>query len=120
MATIAFPCSHGKEVLGVVEMYSTARPELSGHLMRVMARAGRDVGAFFARQRGVLGLSPLSPREVEVLVLAGEGQPVRKIAENLTISSSTVKTHLEHIYRKLGVQDRTAAVAYALRAGFIE
>ena len=88
--------------------------------MRVVARAGRDLGAFCARRRALLGLSPLSPRELEVLTLAGQGHPVSKIAENLTISRSTVKTHLAHIYRKLGVGDRTAAVAHALRAGFIE
>jgi DNA-binding CsgD family transcriptional regulator len=120
VATIAFACSHDEEVLGVVEMYSTAWAELSSQFMRVVARAGRDVGAFLSRRRGVLGLSPLSPRELDVLTLAGHGHPVAEIAESLTISQATVKTHLEHIYRKLGVQGRTAAVAHALRAGYIE
>jgi DNA-binding CsgD family transcriptional regulator len=62
----------------------------------------------------------LTPRELEILTLAGQSLSVRTIAESLTISPATVKTHLEHIYRKLDVHDRTAAVVHALRAGFIE
>jgi DNA-binding CsgD family transcriptional regulator len=117
---IAVPCSQGEEVLGVIELYSSARAEMSSHLMQVLAFAGRDLGLFFARRRGQLTPSSLSPREAQVLALAGGGQSVREIGESLTISPATVKTHLEHIYRKLGVHDRTAAVAHALRGGFIE
>jgi DNA-binding CsgD family transcriptional regulator len=62
----------------------------------------------------------LTPREVQILTLAGQSLSVQTIAERLTISRATVKTHLEHIYRKLDVHDRTAAVVRALRAGFIE
>ena len=62
----------------------------------------------------------LTPREVQILTLAGQSLSVQTIAESLAISPSTVKTHLEHIYRKLDVHDRTAAVVHALRAGFIE
>jgi DNA-binding CsgD family transcriptional regulator len=119
-ATLAFPCAKSEEVLGVVELYSSARPEWSGHLIEVLAYAGAGFGALFARRRGELGLTPLSRREVEVLTLAARGLSVGRIGETLTISPATVKTHLEHIYRKLGVRDRTAAVANALRAGFIE
>lgn len=119
-ATLAFPCAKSDEVLGVVELYSSARPDWSAHLIEVLADAGAGFGALFARRRGELGLTPLSLREVEVLTLAARGLSVCKIAETLTISPATVKTHLEHIYRKLGVRDRTAAVAHALRAGFIE
>jgi DNA-binding CsgD family transcriptional regulator len=119
-ATVALPCAVGEEVLGVVELYSTAALELSAHLMEVLTFAGAGLGAFLARRRGEMRLSPLSSREVQVLVLAAQGLSVRGIAEALTISPATAKTHLEHIYRKLGVRDRTAAVARALRAGFIE
>ena len=42
-----------------------------------------------------------------------------QIAERLFISQATVKTHFEHIYEKLGIGDRAAAVAHALRTGLI-
>jgi DNA-binding CsgD family transcriptional regulator len=119
-ATVALPCSHGEEVLGVVELYSSARAQLSSRLMQVLACAGKGFGAFFARRRGELALSPLSAREVDVLTLAGRGLSVRETAERLMISPATVKTHLEHIYRKLGVRDRTGAVAEGLRSQIIE
>lgn len=61
----------------------------------------------------------LTPRELEILELASDGLTARMIAEELTISRLTVKAHFEHIRAKLGVTDRTAAVAYALRAGLI-
>ncbi len=117
--TVAFPCSDGDEVLAVVEIYGPARIELSDRLVEILIHAGRIMWAFLARRRGELGLSPLSAREVEVLALAGRGLSVRETAASLTISPATVKTHLEHVYRKLGVRDRTSAVAVGLRSGFI-
>ncbi|MDX6660101.1 MAG: two-component system, NarL family, nitrate/nitrite response regulator NarL [Solirubrobacteraceae bacterium] len=64
--------------------------------------------------------APLSPRESEVLQLAAEGLSGPTIAERLLMSRGTVKTHFEHIYDKLGVGDRAAAVARGLRLGFID
>jgi DNA-binding NarL/FixJ family response regulator len=62
---------------------------------------------------------PMSPRELEVLGLVAEGRPNKAIARALSISESTVKTHLGHIFTKLGVDDRTAAVTEALNRGTI-
>jgi DNA-binding NarL/FixJ family response regulator len=62
----------------------------------------------------------LTEREVEILQLLAFGHTNRDIAEKLFISPDTVKTHLEHIYQKLGASDRTAAVAEALRRRLIE
>jgi two-component system, NarL family, response regulator DegU len=62
----------------------------------------------------------LTAREVEVLQLLAFGHTNRDIAEKLYISPDTVKTHLEHIFEKLGASDRTAAVAEALRRHLIE
>ncbi|MEX0833574.1 MAG: response regulator transcription factor [Actinomycetota bacterium] len=62
----------------------------------------------------------LTAREIEVLQLLAFGHTNRDIAEKLFISPDTVKTHLEHIFEKLGASDRTAAVAEALRRGVIE
>jgi DNA-binding NarL/FixJ family response regulator len=62
----------------------------------------------------------LTAREVEVLQLLAFGHTNKDIAEQLFISPDTVKTHLEHIFEKLGTSDRTAAVAEALRRHLIE
>jgi NarL family two-component system response regulator LiaR len=62
----------------------------------------------------------LTEREVEILQLLAFGHTNRDIGEKLFISPDTVKTHLEHIYQKLGATDRTAAVAEALRRRLID
>jgi DNA-binding NarL/FixJ family response regulator len=62
----------------------------------------------------------LTAREIEVLQLLAFGHTNRDIAGRLFISPDTVKTHLEHIFEKLGASDRTAAVAEALRRQIIE
>jgi DNA-binding CsgD family transcriptional regulator len=63
---------------------------------------------------------PVTPREVEVLQLASHGLTAREIAEQLVLSVVTVKAHLQNIYPKLGVADKAAAVAAALRHGLID
>jgi two-component system nitrate/nitrite response regulator NarL len=62
----------------------------------------------------------LSDREREVLGLAAEGLSVAEIGKHLHLSPATVKTHLQRLYEKLGVSDRAAAVATAMRQGLIE
>jgi DNA-binding NarL/FixJ family response regulator len=61
----------------------------------------------------------LSERELEVLTLVSQGHSNQDIAKQLHISAATVKTHLIHIYGKLGVSDRTAAVTTALEKGIL-
>ncbi|MEU2045055.1 LuxR C-terminal-related transcriptional regulator, partial [Streptomyces albidoflavus] len=61
----------------------------------------------------------LSRRETEVLGLVAEGMSNLRISERLHLSQATVKSHLVHIYAKLGVDSRTAAVAAALERGLI-
>ena len=62
---------------------------------------------------------PLSQRELEVLELIARGSTNREAAKQLFISESTVKTHLMHVYAKLGVNDRAAAVATAFSRGYL-
>lgn len=62
----------------------------------------------------------LSERESQVLTLMGDGLSTAQIANTLFLSTSTVKTHQHHLYQKLGVSERAAAVATALRRGLIE
>ena len=61
----------------------------------------------------------MTPREREVLQLAAGGLTASQIAATLVVSRSTVKTHLEHVYGKLGARDRASAVAKALRRRMI-
>ena len=61
----------------------------------------------------------LSDREVEVLRLVARGASNKEAARELFISETTVKTHLSHIFTKLGVDDRTAAVTVALDRGIL-
>ena len=62
----------------------------------------------------------LSARELEVLELVARGSTNREAAERLFISEATVKTHLLHVYAKLGVPDRASAVAAAFDRGLLK
>jgi NarL family two-component system response regulator LiaR len=57
----------------------------------------------------------LTPREMEVLKLIGEGKTNQEIADELFIGIKTVKTHVSNVLSKLGVEDRTRAAIYAHR-----
>jgi DNA-binding NarL/FixJ family response regulator len=61
----------------------------------------------------------LSEREIDVIRLVAKGHSNKEIAAQMHISQATVKTHLIHIFRKLDVNDRTAAVTVALERGVI-
>ena len=111
----------------------------SGYLLK---EASRDeiVEAVFAVARGEAVLPPelaaglvgeirlrspsetpaLTEREREILRLVAEGKSFAEIGESLFIGVTTVKTHLQHVYDKLGVSDRAAAVAEAMRRHLIE
>jgi len=63
--------------------------------------------------------SVLSQRELQVLKLIADGATNREAAAKLFISEASIKTHLLHIYEKLGVRDRAAAVVEAFRRGLV-
>jgi two-component system nitrate/nitrite response regulator NarL len=62
----------------------------------------------------------LSPRERQVLELAADGLTMPEMGSRLDVSTATVKTHMLHMYEKLGVSERAAAVAQAMRRGILE
>ena len=62
----------------------------------------------------------LTPRELEVLQLAGQGLSNREIAQRLVVSPRTVESHMANIFSKLGVGSRTEAVLVGLRKRWIE
>ena len=66
------------------------------------------------------GARMLSPREREILELIAAGELAPDIARRLGLSPATVRTHLQHLYEKLGVSDRAAAVAAAMRRGMLD
>lgn len=65
-------------------------------------------------------IGSLTPREIEVLALAAEGYGGPELAQALVLSPATVNTHFKHIYAKLDVRNRAAAVAKAMRLGVID
>jgi PAS domain S-box-containing protein len=119
-STVAFPAVGPDGPIAVLSFYSFEYRVPSAELVRTLTAIGRELGRFLSRRRAELGPRPLTQREIEVLRLAAEGHSGPEIAEQLVLSPATVRTHFEHIYEKLGVGDRAAAVAQALRTGLIE
>jgi DNA-binding NarL/FixJ family response regulator len=78
---------------------------------RELAVYGQEAQPIFA---------PLSPREVEILDNIAQGMTNKQVAYALSISEQTVKNHMSSILRKLSVNDRTQAVVYAMRQGWIK
>jgi DNA-binding NarL/FixJ family response regulator len=78
---------------------------------RELAVYGQEAQPIFA---------PLSPREVEILDNIAQGMTNKQVAYTLSISEQTVKNHMSSILRKLSVNDRTQAVVYAMRQGWIK
>jgi DNA-binding NarL/FixJ family response regulator len=96
------------------ELFRAIRATARGDSVLSPAVASKLVG----RARGPLERS-LSARELEVLTLVAKGISNKIIGKDLRISEATVKTHLIHIFAKLGVDDRTAAVTAAIERGML-
>jgi len=90
-----------------------AKPAVASRVLkefRELAVYGQEAAPIFA---------PLSPREVEILDNIAQGMTNKQVAYALSISEQTVKNHMSSILRKLAVNDRTQAVVYAMRQGWI-
>jgi two-component system, NarL family, nitrate/nitrite response regulator NarL len=75
-------------------------------------------GEIKQRARGESAL--LTPREAEIIRMIAEGLSVPQIAKRLHLAASTIRTHVQNLYDKLGVSDRGAAVAEAMRRRLVE
>ncbi|MGE3269805.1 MAG: response regulator [Chloroflexota bacterium] len=105
------------------------RPEIVGAIRQVLAGESLLNAGLVAELLQRLGQDrqpeperlehPLSEREVQVLGLLAAGKTNREIAQDLVLSVSTVKTHVEHVISKLGVADRTQAAVKATQLGII-
>lgn len=117
---IAFPAVAGGDVLAVLEFHyrDVARP--TEVLARTLSAVGRQIGDWLATRWSQVHASPLTGREVQVLQLVADGCSGPEIAERLVVSPTTVRTHMKHIFARLGVDDRAAAVAAGIRLGVIE
>jgi len=95
-------------VLAIARGETVVPSELaSGLVSEIRMRAAHDTPA-------------LTEREREILRLIAEGKSLPQIAKELYLGVTTVKTHVQHLYEKLGVSDRAAAVAEAMRRRLIE
>jgi DNA-binding CsgD family transcriptional regulator len=117
---VAFPAVWEDEVIAVIELVSREQLEFTERLKRSLTAIGYVLGHFFAHRRGILDDRVITDRQIEILRLAAQGLSGRQIAEQLVVSPSTVKTHFENSYARLGVRNRSAAVAEAIRLGLVD
>jgi DNA-binding NarL/FixJ family response regulator len=96
------------------------RTAAAGQAVLDAAVYARLVGAALRAPARQDSPSDLSPREMDVLRLVARGHSNRMIASALFISEATVKSHINHIFTKISVTDRAAAVAYAFTTGIAD
>jgi DNA-binding CsgD family transcriptional regulator len=112
----AFPATHSRHVMHV--FLARAQPPFTARdtvLFRLLAPSLHELAVGFRHRREVQGLSP---SEVRVLALVAQGASNQEVSRSLSVSVATVRKHLEHIYAKLGVRNRTAAAARAFPKNF--
>jgi DNA-binding NarL/FixJ family response regulator len=96
------------------ELYRAIRATALGQSYLTPSVASRLMGQLRAPSE-----STLTPREVDVLARVAKGASNKEIAQHLHLSEATIKSHLLHIFSKLGVNDRTQAVTLAVQKGII-
>lgn len=89
-------------------------PDITRNLLDHFVQVGKK-----SRLRQRPGSNGLTPREMEILVEVTNGHSDKAIGTKFMLGKGTVKTHIRHILRKLGCQNRTQAVAYVLRNGLL-
>ena len=104
------------------EVVEACHAVLRGEPFLVPAGTGRRAREYLERLRGGKEAADdvLTPRELEVLKLVGEGRSSQEIAATLVISIKTVERHRANIIEKLGIRDRVHLTRYAIRRGLVE
>ncbi len=101
------------------ELFKAIRAVYKGESLIQPVVASRLIDRFTELSRKVPSGEQLTERETEILQLMARGAANKEISAQLSISESTVKTHISNIFQKLGVNDRTEAVTQALKRGII-
>ena len=91
----------------------TARPKVAEHVLQQFQELS-------SRSEAEAFISPLTPREIEILQYIGQGYLNKQIAAELGISEQTIKNHVTSILRKLNANARTEAVVVAIKQGLIK
>jgi LuxR family maltose regulon positive regulatory protein len=106
---------------GQVALAEAVPREYLARLVEAFEQAGLPIRPPTSRGGVVVAglVEPLTARELEVLQLLAAGAPNRAIAERLVVTQETVKKHLSHLFDKLGVANRTQAVARARELGLL-
>lgn len=104
------------------ELVKAVRVVARGDALLAPAITRRIIAEFARLQRPPAepaALEQLTPREIEVLTLTARGLSNSELAEQLVVSEHTVRTHISHLFAKLGVRDRTQAVIMAYESGLV-
>ena len=101
------------------ELFNAIRAVHRGESLIHPSMAGKVLDRFATLSKQTPGAELLSDRELGILRLMATGAANKAIAAHLCISESTVKTHIQSIFQKLDVNDRTEAVTHALQKGII-
>lgn len=101
------------------ELFKAIRAVHKGESLIQPVVASKLIDRFAELSRRAPSGEQLTERELEILQLMAKGAANKEISAQLSISESTVKTHISNIFQKLGVNDRTEAVTEALRRGII-
>lgn len=102
-------------IVKVSEGQSMVSPQMMGKL--VAALRGRNEAAPAAPVPAPHAIDKLSPREKEILALIAKGQSNKQIARALDIAETTVKIHVQHIFKKLDLSSRVQVAVFATSAG---
>lgn len=112
----------GDTLVNSVRVVAAGVALLAPEVTRRVIESFADAGPAASREQSTpsaAAIGDLSDREVEVLQLVARGLSNQEIAQELFVSSTTVKTHVSHILTKLGVRDRVQAVVEAYESGIV-